>query len=128
MAHGPCGPEFREAFSCFIYSEEEPKGINCVEKFKGMQDCFRAHPDIYGEGNVSRFIQSLVSLGDLFAEMSDVRFFIIEIDDSPASHEEATLDQLVKEAEAALAAPELADSLPTAETTAVPVSSPSSSA
>src|ERR1700709_770572 len=50
MAHGPCGPEFREAFSCFIYSEEEPKGINCVEKFKGMQDCFRDHPDIYGEG------------------------------------------------------------------------------
>lgn len=52
MAHGPCGPEFREAFSCFIYSEEEPKGINCVEKFKGMQDCFRAHPDVYGEGTL----------------------------------------------------------------------------
>ena len=51
MAHGPCGPEFREAFSCFIYSEDEPKGINCVEKFKSMQDCFRAHPDVYGEGN-----------------------------------------------------------------------------
>jgi mitochondrial intermembrane space import and assembly protein 40 len=50
MAHGPCGPEFREAFSCFIHSEDEPKGINCVEKFKGMQDCFRAHPDVYGEG------------------------------------------------------------------------------
>lgn len=50
MAHGPCGPEFREAFSCFVYSEEEPKGINCVEKFKGMQDCFRLHPEVYGEG------------------------------------------------------------------------------
>lgn len=50
MAHGPCGQEFRDAFSCFVYSEEEPKGINCVEKFKGMQDCFRAHPDVYGEG------------------------------------------------------------------------------
>jgi len=50
MAHGPCGVEFREAFSCFVYSEDEPKGINCVEKFKGMQDCFRAHPDLYGEG------------------------------------------------------------------------------
>lgn len=49
MAHGPCGPEFREAFSCFIYSEEEPKGINCVEKFKGMQDCFRRHPEVYAE-------------------------------------------------------------------------------
>ncbi|KAF7376224.1 CHCH domain protein [Mycena sanguinolenta] len=47
MAHGPCGPEFREAFSCFVYSEDEPKGINCVEKFQGMQSCFREHPDIY---------------------------------------------------------------------------------
>lgn len=49
MAHGPCGPEFREAFSCFVYSEQEPKGIDCVEKFKAMQTCFREHPDVYGE-------------------------------------------------------------------------------
>ncbi|KAH7907457.1 hypothetical protein BJ138DRAFT_1116681 [Hygrophoropsis aurantiaca] len=49
MAHGPCGPQFREAFSCFIYSESEPKGIDCVEKFKAMQDCFREHPEIYAE-------------------------------------------------------------------------------
>ncbi|KAK2802647.1 hypothetical protein FQN50_007255 [Emmonsiellopsis sp. PD_5] len=48
MAHGPCGEEFRTAFSCFVYSKEEPKGIECVEKFKGMQDCFRLHPEIYG--------------------------------------------------------------------------------
>ncbi|KAF8210366.1 hypothetical protein K438DRAFT_1809548 [Mycena galopus ATCC 62051] len=47
MAHGPCGPEFREAFSCFVYSEDEPKGINCVEKFQGMQTCFREHPEVY---------------------------------------------------------------------------------
>ena len=51
MAHGPCGPEFREAFSCFVHSDNEPKGIDCVEKFKGMQDCFRAHPEVYGEGS-----------------------------------------------------------------------------
>jgi intermembrane space import and assembly protein 40 len=49
MAHGPCGPEFREAFSCFVYSEKEPKGIDCVEKFKAMQTCFREHPDVYGD-------------------------------------------------------------------------------
>ncbi|KIO31277.1 hypothetical protein M407DRAFT_36431, partial [Tulasnella calospora MUT 4182] len=49
MAHGPCGPQFREAFSCFVYSEQEPKGVDCVEKFKAMQDCFRAHPETYGE-------------------------------------------------------------------------------
>lgn len=50
MADGPCGEDFKAAFSCFVYSEAEPKGMDCVEKFKGMQDCFRLHPDIYGEG------------------------------------------------------------------------------
>ncbi|KZT26793.1 hypothetical protein NEOLEDRAFT_1177373 [Neolentinus lepideus HHB14362 ss-1] len=49
MAHGPCGLQFREAFSCFVFSEQEPKGIDCIEKFKLMQDCFREHPDVYGE-------------------------------------------------------------------------------
>lgn len=50
MAHGPCGPEFREAFSCFVFSEDEPKGINCVDKFQNMQNCFRAHPEVYADG------------------------------------------------------------------------------
>jgi ATP-dependent RNA helicase DHX57 len=49
MAQGPCGEEFKAAFSCFVYSEAEPKGLDCVEKFKGMQDCFRLHPDVYGD-------------------------------------------------------------------------------
>lgn len=48
MAHGTCGQEFRDAFSCFVYSEKEPKGVDCIDKFKTMQDCFRAHPDEYG--------------------------------------------------------------------------------
>lgn len=47
MAHGPCGDEFKAAFSCFVYSTEEPKGVECIEKFKGMQDCFRLHPEMY---------------------------------------------------------------------------------
>ncbi|KIY50329.1 hypothetical protein FISHEDRAFT_39607, partial [Fistulina hepatica ATCC 64428] len=61
MAHGPCGQQFREAFSCFVYSEEEPKGINCVEKFQAMQNCFREHPDVYGEGQHSIMCISLLS-------------------------------------------------------------------
>ncbi|KAK5996918.1 Mitochondrial intermembrane space import and assembly protein 40 [Cladobotryum mycophilum] len=48
MAHGPCGEEFKTAFSCFVYSEEEPKGMDCIEKFQGMQECFRQYPEIYG--------------------------------------------------------------------------------
>jgi intermembrane space import and assembly protein 40 len=34
MAHGPCGENFREAFSCFVFSKEEPKGMDCIDKFK----------------------------------------------------------------------------------------------
>ncbi|KAJ4390830.1 Oxidoreductase [Gnomoniopsis smithogilvyi] len=49
MAHGPCGEEFKSAFSCFVYSTEEPKGMDCVDKFQHMQDCFRKYPEVYGE-------------------------------------------------------------------------------
>ncbi|KAK0553609.1 Oxidoreductase [Tilletia horrida] len=49
MAHGSCGEEFKAAFSCFVYSEQEPKGIDCVDRFKAMQDCFRKHPAEYAE-------------------------------------------------------------------------------
>lgn len=48
MAHGPCGEQFRAAFSCFVFSKEEPKGVECIEHFKTMQNCFREHPEIYG--------------------------------------------------------------------------------
>lgn len=47
MAYGPCGPEFREAFSCFVYSKEEPKGMDCIDKFQNMQTCFKEHPEHY---------------------------------------------------------------------------------
>lgn len=34
MADGPCGEEFKAAFSCFVYSNEEPKGMECIDKFQ----------------------------------------------------------------------------------------------
>ncbi|XP_013192744.2 mitochondrial intermembrane space import and assembly protein 40 [Amyelois transitella] len=48
MATGPCGPQFREAFSCFHYSEADPKGSDCYEKFSVMQDCMAGFPELYG--------------------------------------------------------------------------------
>ncbi|KAJ8609724.1 hypothetical protein MRB53_038961 [Persea americana] len=48
MADGPCGEQFKAAFSCFVFSKEEPKGVDCIEHFKTMQNCFREHPEIYG--------------------------------------------------------------------------------
>ena len=46
---GPCGMEFREAFSCFHYSTEEPKGKDCLPKFAEMQECMKQYPELYEE-------------------------------------------------------------------------------
>lgn len=48
MAHGPCGEAFKAAFSCFVYSNEEPKGIDCIEKFKCV--LFLPHTPFFGNG------------------------------------------------------------------------------
>eukprot|EP00842_Homolaphlyctis_polyrhiza_P004576 jgi/Hompol1/5119/HPOL_000430-RA len=37
MVQPPCGDSFKEAFSCFVYSKEEPKGVDCIEQFRAMQ-------------------------------------------------------------------------------------------
>ncbi|XP_046542967.1 mitochondrial intermembrane space import and assembly protein 40-B-like [Haliotis rubra] len=47
MASGPCGVSFREAFSCFHYSEAEPKGSDCYQQFRAMQDCMTSYPELY---------------------------------------------------------------------------------
>ncbi|KAJ8674344.1 hypothetical protein QAD02_005606 [Eretmocerus hayati] len=48
MATGPCGVQFREAFSCFHYSTAEPKASDCYEAFKTMQGCMVKYPTLYG--------------------------------------------------------------------------------
>ncbi|XP_059481167.1 mitochondrial intermembrane space import and assembly protein 40-B [Neocloeon triangulifer] len=47
MATGPCGVEFREAFSCFHHSQAEPKGSDCYDAFSKMQECMVQYPEIY---------------------------------------------------------------------------------
>ncbi|KAI4467124.1 coiled-coil-helix-coiled-coil-helix domain containing 4 [Holotrichia oblita] len=49
MATGPCGVEFRNAFSCFHYSTAEPKGSDCFELFKTMQNCMKQYPTLYSK-------------------------------------------------------------------------------
>lgn len=49
MAYGPCGQQFKAAFSCFHYSEADPKGSNCISQFRDMQECFVKYPEIYGK-------------------------------------------------------------------------------
>lgn len=47
MASGPCGSEFKDAFSCFHYSKEEVKGSECLEQFRAMQECMQRYPELY---------------------------------------------------------------------------------
>lgn len=47
MATGPCGYEFRSAFSCFHYSKEEPKGSECFDDFRHMTECMAKYPKLY---------------------------------------------------------------------------------
>ncbi|CAG8558449.1 12504_t:CDS:2 [Ambispora leptoticha] len=47
MAKGPCGEQFKAAFSCFIYSNAEQKGADCLDAFREMNDCFKKYPDVY---------------------------------------------------------------------------------
>ncbi len=46
---GPCGPQFIDAFRCFLDSKEEEKGSDCIESFQAMQLCFHEHPEHYKE-------------------------------------------------------------------------------
>ena len=48
---GPCGIEFREAFSCFHYSKSEVKGSECLEQFAKLQLCMKDFPELYEEKN-----------------------------------------------------------------------------
>ncbi len=50
----PCGDQFKEAFSCFVYSKEEPRGSDCIDQFREMQSCFMKHPEIYGADEDTR--------------------------------------------------------------------------
>merc|ERR1711865_943740 len=47
LVQGPCGTEFKTAYLCFINSNEEQKGMDCVDLFIAMQDCFKEHPETF---------------------------------------------------------------------------------
>lgn len=101
MANGPCGEEFKTAFSCFVYSEAEPKGVDCIEKFSAMQDCFRRHPDVYAE------------------ELSDAQPFADENNKGVVAAEEAAIAEF---SEPAVASSEVAETAaqPEPEATIIP--------
>lgn len=95
MAHGPCGPQFREAFSCFVYSEQEPKGMDCIEKFQGMRDCFQEHPEVYKD----ELMEDEELDAELEAEKQDL---VNQIAERRKAEESANGHRLLEEATPAL--------------------------
>uniref|UniRef100_A0A1A8NHG4 Coiled-coil-helix-coiled-coil-helix domain containing 4 n=1 Tax=Nothobranchius rachovii TaxID=451742 RepID=A0A1A8NHG4_9TELE len=73
MASGPCGSQFKEAFSCFHYSKEEVKGSECIDHFRSMQECMQKYPDLYPqeEENASQTESSSVPDSDNSAMLSE---------------------------------------------------------
>ncbi|XP_026744843.1 mitochondrial intermembrane space import and assembly protein 40 [Trichoplusia ni] len=63
MATGPCGSQFREAFSCFHYSDADPKGSDCYEKFSVMQECMSHYPELYGKDDDDELAAAMDSAG-----------------------------------------------------------------
>lgn len=51
MADGPCGEDFKAAFSCFVFSQEEPKGMDCIDKFKYVSTRVLTICRILNDGN-----------------------------------------------------------------------------
>ncbi|XP_028414444.1 mitochondrial intermembrane space import and assembly protein 40-B-like [Dendronephthya gigantea] len=79
MATGVCGEQFKAAFSCFHTSTSEPKGSDCIEQFRTMQECFRQYPEIYGE------FESIDTADEEEQELSD---FVGEQKESEPSKQE----------------------------------------
>ncbi|XP_057450890.1 mitochondrial intermembrane space import and assembly protein 40 homolog [Lotus japonicus] len=46
---GPCGSQFSEAFLCFLKSNSEEKGSDCVSPFVALQSCIKANPDAFSK-------------------------------------------------------------------------------
>lgn len=49
MTTGPCGETFKDAFSCFVHSEEEQKGADCVQYFQALHDCLEENSSYYAK-------------------------------------------------------------------------------
>ncbi|XP_035234002.1 mitochondrial intermembrane space import and assembly protein 40-B-like [Stegodyphus dumicola] len=47
MAVGPCSVEFRESLTCFHNSTADPKGSDCLEQFREMNECMARYPALY---------------------------------------------------------------------------------
>lgn len=49
LREGACGEAFKGAFACFMRSQAEEKGSDCVEQFITLQSCVVDHPEEFSE-------------------------------------------------------------------------------
>ncbi|KAG8007436.1 Mitochondrial intermembrane space import and assembly protein 40, partial [Nibea albiflora] len=87
MASGPCGSQFKEAFSCFHYSKEEVKGSDCIDNFRNMQECMQKYPELYPqEEEKEDSSQAGSSSGSVSAAATTEDFSLApDIDSTPAT-------------------------------------------
>ena len=84
-ASGPCGYEFREAFTCFHYSNSETKGSECIDKFKALNECMAEFPTLYSKDKPEEDLQEELDNFDKDRLDQELK----EIDDKIAKKEAA---------------------------------------
>ncbi|XP_074646111.1 mitochondrial intermembrane space import and assembly protein 40-B-like [Tubulanus polymorphus] len=89
MATGPCGVEFREAFSCFHYSTAEQKGSDCFEQFRTMQECMIGYPELYPQKDDDEDVKIDAKSNE---ELSVNDKEIVNNENSPVSKQSAVVD------------------------------------
>lgn len=45
LVQGPCSDSFKDSFSCFMRSQHETKGLDCISQFEGFQACLHRNPE-----------------------------------------------------------------------------------
>ena len=78
LATGPCGVPFRNAFSCFHFSRTDPKGSDCLNAFKVMQDCMVKHPKLYKNESVPQpLLSNQEASGDPMAQYKPTKDILV---------------------------------------------------
>ncbi|XP_029357847.1 mitochondrial intermembrane space import and assembly protein 40 [Echeneis naucrates] len=86
MASGPCGSQFKEAFSCFHYSKEEVKGSECIDYFRNMQECMQKYPELYPQDeDKESSTQTEADTGSASAAPTEGSALSPETDDAPST-------------------------------------------
>ncbi|XP_034724302.1 mitochondrial intermembrane space import and assembly protein 40 [Etheostoma cragini] len=85
MASGPCGSQFKEAFSCFHYSKEEVKGSECIDNFRNMQECMQRYPELYPQEEDKESTQAEASSSSVSAAPTEGSALPPETDSTPGT-------------------------------------------